>query len=248
MSTKKHGIVTGAGKGIGLSTVKKLLENGYSVTAVTRSESKTLNHLRVQYGSDLDTVIYDLANLENIKKVFANWYKGDKTCFLVNNAAVRSRHKLSKLDYNQINNVLQINYMSPLIITKEYLSKIKQNKVNHSIISVTSIVGPRGFKDLSAYASSKGALESSMRSLAIEYSGKNVRINCVAPGFIKTSYFKDFKEKKSKLYKWTLDRTPMGRWGEVEEVADVVEFLVSKKSSYITGSTIYVDGGWSANA
>jgi len=75
-----------------------------------------------------------------------------------------------------------------------------------------------------------------------------VRINCVAPGFIKTSYYGSFKKNNPKLFKWTKERTPMKRWGNTKEVADVVEFLISKKSSYITGTVINVDGGWLGNS
>ena len=111
---------------------------------------------------------------------------------------------------------------------------------------ITSIVGNRGFASLSNYASSKGALEAFSKSIAIEYAKKNVRINCVAPGFIKTSYFKTFKKKKN-LYKWTKSKIPMGRWGNPSEVTPLIEFLISQKSSYITGTTIFIDGGWTAN-
>ena len=81
--------------------------------------------------------------------------------------------------------------------------------------------------------------------MAIEYANNNIRINCIAPGFIKSSYYENFK-KNAELYEWTKNRTPMNRWGEVDEIYPLVEFLLSKGSSYITGNTIYVDGGWTA--
>ena len=110
---------------------------------------------------------------------------------------------------------------------------------------ITSIVGNLGFDELSNYASSKGALEALTKSLAIEYAKKGVRINSIAPGFVESSYATNFK-KNNKLYKWTLNKIPMGRWGKCSEISPMVEFLISNKSSYITGSTIFIDGGWSA--
>ena len=98
---------------------------------------------------------------------------------------------------------------------------------------------------MSNYAASKGALEYFSKSLAVEYANKNIRINCIAPGFIKSSYYENFK-KNTELFEWTKNRTPMKRWGEVNEIYPLVEFLLSKGSSYITGNTIYVDGGWTA--
>ena len=88
------------------------------------------------------------------------------------------------------------------------------------------------------------ALEGFIKSASVEYAKKNVRMNLIAPGFIKSSYYNKFVKNQNKLNKWILNRTPMGRWGKPDEVSNVIEFLISEKSSYITGSTIYVDGGW----
>ena len=88
------------------------------------------------------------------------------------------------------------------------------------------------------------AMEGFIKSAAVEYAKKSVRINMVSPGFIKTSYHRQFLKNQKKLNKWILSRTPMGRWGNPEEVSNVIEFLICGKSSYITGTTIFVDGGW----
>ena len=106
---------------------------------------------------------------------------------------------------------------------------------------ITSIVGNFGFDELANYASSKGALESLTKSLAVEYAQKNVRINSIAPGFIESSYYPKFKKNK-KLYKWTLSKIPMKRWGKCEELSPMIELLISEKSSYMTGTTIFIDG------
>ena len=127
---------------------------------------------------------------------------------------------------------------------KNYLNLTIKKKSSVSIVCISSIVGNFGFKDLSSYASSKMALEGFLKSVAVEYAKKNVRINLVAPGFIKSSYYNNFIKNQKKLNKWILERTPMGRWGNPNEVSNVIEFLISEKSSYITGTTIYVDGGW----
>ena len=121
-----------------------------------------------------------------------------------------------------------------------YLSKLKKSG---SIVNISSIVGQIGFKELSAYASSKGALISLTKSLASELANKKIRINSISPGFTKTSFYKKFKKKK-KLYNWTLSRIPMNRWGSPTEVSNLVSFLVSENSSYINGENINIDGGW----
>ncbi|NIQ15724.1 MAG: SDR family oxidoreductase, partial [Candidatus Dadabacteria bacterium] len=113
------------------------------------------------------------------------------------------------------------------------------------IINMSSVAGTHGLPELSAYVASKAAIIGLTKSLALEYAGHNIQINAIAPGFCKTSYFEDFRQKQE-LYEFTLDRTPMGRWGESNEVADVCLFLASGLSSYVTGEVINVDGGWSA--
>ena len=109
---------------------------------------------------------------------------------------------------------------------------------------LSSIVGSRGFDELSAYGSSKGALDAFTRCIAIEFS-KQVKINNVCPGFTKTSYFKKFKRKK-KLYNWTIKNIPVGRWANSEEIANLILYLISDKSSYVTGQNFYIDGGWTS--
>ena len=116
-------------------------------------------------------------------------------------------------------------------------------KIKSSIVNVGSIVGENGFTELAGYSSTKGAINSLTKSFAVEFAKKNIRANVVNPGFIKSSYFNKFKNKK-KLYNWTLSRIPMQRWGENIEVVNLIEYLISDKSSYINGACINIDGGW----
>lgn len=240
----ESGIITGAGLGIGLATTKKLLEADYSIIAITRSETKSLLLLKKKFQDKLNIHIQDLLNLEESQKLIQRILSERKITFLINNAGQRARYSLGKATNKFKMENLKINYHSPMMLSEEFLKQKKSKKIL-KIVSLTSIVGPRGFKDLSIYASSKGALEAGMRSLAIEFAS-SARVNCVAPGFVETSYAESFKKNKKRLYKWTIDNTPMKRWGKPSEIANVVKFLVSNDSSYITGTTIYVDGGWTA--
>ena len=113
------------------------------------------------------------------------------------------------------------------------------------IINMSSIAGTLGFSDLSGYVMSKAAIIGLTKSLAVEFAGKNIQINTLAPGFCKTSYFEKFQEN-TELYDFTLSRIPMNRWGSSKEVADVCVFLASNMSNYMTGEVLKVDGGWSA--
>ena len=126
-----------------------------------------------------------------------------------------------------------------------FSSFVQKNKIKGSIVNISSIVGQLGFNELSGYASSKGALTALTKSYAAEMSEIGIRANTISPGFIKTSYYENFKKNKKKLYKWTLSRIPQKRWADPKEVAELVSFVLSDKSRYLNGENISIDGGWS---
>ena len=132
----------------------------------------------------------------------------------------------------------------------KYLNYLAHNlnlkKQAGSIVNISSIVGNIGFKELSGYASTKAAVDGLTKSLAAEFAENKIRVNSIAPGFIKSSYYKNFKENKSKLYKWTLSRIPLDKWGENLDVAYLTLFLLSENSKYINGQVIKIDGGWTS--
>ncbi len=244
----KTGIITGVGNGIGYEITLNLLKKKFKIIGISKSKNKNVINLKQKYRNHFEFYQQDLSKKkdsnEKIKKILKKYKEIN---FLINNAGIRYRKSNLDSNFNTYQRVLDNNFFSAIIITNQYLKFLskKNFSINSSIVNITSIVGPRGFSDLSNYAVSKSALEGYTKSLAIEYGDKNVRINCVAPGFIKSSYYSKFKTNK-KLYDWTLERTPMKRWGEVNEVSHIIEFLISNKSSYITGNTIFVDGGWTA--
>ena len=119
-----------------------------------------------------------------------------------------------------------------------------KNKIKGSVINISSIVGQLGFKDLSAYASSKGALTALTKSYSVEMSKFGIRANSISPGFVKTSFFEKFKNKRKKLYNWTLSRIPQNRWADPNEIAELIGFVLSDKSKYLNGENISIDGGW----
>ena len=162
---------------------------------------------------------------------------------IVNNAGVRQREKFLNIDNKKLNHIIDSNLKSVFKISQLF-SQIMSKKTA-SIVNISSIVGPRGFSDLSGYAMTKSGVIGLSKSLAVELASKNIRVNTICPGFIKTSYANRFKNKLPKIYKYTLQRTPMKRWGSSEEVANLIMFLLSEESSYITGNVAYVDGGWS---
>tara|TARA_X000000950_G_scaffold286582_1_gene395929 strand:+ start:2119 stop:2859 length:741 start_codon:yes stop_codon:yes gene_type:complete len=239
----KNIFITGAGKGIGLSCVYNFLSKGGYVFALINKKTdnlkfKGLSNLKIYNGS--------ARNQKLITKIFQDSKKIKKpiNC-LVNNAGLRFRKKFLKIKENELKDIFETNFFSPFLIMQLFSKFLIKNKMKGSIINITSIVGELGFDELAGYAASKGALSSLTKSFAAEMSKYGINTNNISPGFIKTSFYKKFKKDKKKLYNWTLSRIPQRRWGEPQEVAELVSFILSNKSNYLNGETITIDGGWS---
>lgn len=239
---KKNILITGAGKGIGLATVEKAVKEGAFVYAITRSKNdiknlKKIGNLKVYFGNT--------SNLKLINKIFKDSINDKKTITgLVNNAGIRQRINFEKISRKQIKEVFENNFFSTFYIMQIFVKHLMKKKLKGSIVNLGSIVGPQGFKDLTGYAATKSAIAGLTKSFAAEMASKNIRANIINPGFTKSSFYKKFKKKKT-LYKWTLSRIPQRRWGEPNEIANLICFLISDNSSYITGEDINIDGGWS---
>ena len=190
----KNILITGAGKGIGLSTVIDCLNNGANVFALNRSKSglKFLNNKNRLY-----TFNGDVRNKKIIEQIFSFSKKIKKpiNC-LINNAGVRQRKKFSKISSKNLKDLFDINFFSIFQICQIFIKNLKKNEKG-SIVNIGSIVGSYGFDELSGYASSKKALEGLTKCLAVEFGSKNISCNCINPGFTKTSYFKNFRKKKT---------------------------------------------------
>jgi NAD(P)-dependent dehydrogenase (short-subunit alcohol dehydrogenase family) len=244
MLSNKNIIVTGVGKGLGFDLLNKIISyNGY-VYGITRSKEdlkkfKTIKNCKVFLG--------DVRNTAIIKKIIVQSKKDKRTINgLVNNAGERQRKKFNNISKKKLLNIFEINFFSVFENMQIYSNYLKKKKTNGSIVNIGSIVGNNGFPELSGYASTKTALIGLTKSFSVEMAKNNIRANLVNPGFIKSSYFEQFKKKKS-LYNWTLSRIPQKRWGNPNEVSNLICFLLSDLSSYINGTSINIDGGWTGS-
>ncbi len=244
---EKNILITGVGKGIGNKLFIDCLREGYFVYAIVRSK-RDFHDLKKKVNRKLCRIyLGDIKSISLIEKILKDSIKLKKkiNC-LVNNAGERQRKDFVKIKKSEIFNIFENNFFSHFLVTQKVVNYFKKFKLkNASVISVGSIVGTRGFEQLSGYASTKSALEGLTKSLAIEFAKDKIRFNIVNPGFIKTSYFNKFKKNK-KLYNWTLQKTPLNKWGESSDVSELILFLLSNKSKYINGQSISIDGGWTA--
>ena len=241
------GIVTGCGKGIGLATAARLLRQGDHVVGISRSVTPGIHGLMRKFNHRFQFLKCDISRIDDLSKSIEDAISLlPNVDYTVANAGIRSRCSFKDSSLDLYSKVFGVNTLSQIHLTKLLVENALINKSPLKLLYLTSIVGPAGFSELSTYACSKSALEGFVRSLAIEYARDKILINCVAPGFIKSSYYSSFKNNQPQLHSWTLDRTPMGRWGTCHEVAKLISFLISSDNSYMTGATVFCDGGWSA--
>ncbi len=245
----RKGLITGCGKGIGLAITKKLLKNQPDtlLIGISRTINEEIEELQREYYPRFLFNEVNINDYENIDSVIENFNNEHSALnFAICNAGIRSRCSVLDSGIDLYKSILEVNALSNINLAKLLIQNSINKKKKLNMLFVSSIVGSRGFDELSTYAVSKSALEGFMKSAAIEYAKKNIQINCIAPGFVESSYASDFMNSKPDLYKWTIEQTPMGRWGTCDEIADVAIFLVSEKNSFMTGSVIYCDGGWTA--
>ncbi len=242
MLKHKNILITGAGKGIGESTVKKITENDGYAYLIIKNKKDNKKFLK---SKNIKIYNGNVNNKNLIRRIFKDSERNKRpiNC-VVNNAGVRFRKKFLNITENELNKVFMVNFYSIFYIMQVFSKFVIKNKTQGTLINISSIVGQLGFSDLSGYASSKGALTALTKSYAAEMSNFGIRANTISPGFVKTSFFKKFKAKRKDLYKWTLSRIPQKRWGEPEEIAELICFVLSDKCSYLNGENISIDGGW----
>jgi len=242
----KNCIITGAGKGIGKDIANLFYTNGANLALITKSK-EDIEILENELNQNSKHFIYhgDVSDKDVVKDFASKAIKKFKKIdVLVNNAGTRFRKSFLDITHEEYMKVIETNLGSVFLMSKEVIPNMVENNCG-SIINMSSVAGTFGLSDLSAYISSKSAIVGLTKALAIEFAKKNLRINTIAPGFTETSYFENFKGQKE-LYNFTLERTPMNRWGKSSEIAQACLFLASDMSSFVTGETLNVDGGWSA--
>jgi len=231
-------LITGATGGIGNCLVEKFYNLGATVAASGTNDEK-LNNLKKKFTN----IHIEKFKLDEHNKIEEFVDKVDKKLegldILVNNAGITLDNLSIRLTEENWKKVLDINLTSSFLMCKYAIKKMLKKRYG-KIINITSIVGHTGNLGQANYAASKAGIVAFSKSLAIEYAKKNININCVSPGFIKT----EMTDKISEEFKKTLiTRIPSGKLGTGEEVSSCVAFLASDLASYINGETVHVNGG-----
>ena len=235
----KYIIVTGASGGIGNAIIEKLNQAGAKILASgTRIEK--LDKLKNKF-RDLKTLKFDISESNKVEEFVEAATKelgGNLDC-VVNNAGVTQDNLAIRMNLNEWQKVININLTSTFLISKFAIKKMLKNK-SGKIVNITSVIGHTGNLGQANYAASKAGIIAMSKSLAIEYAKKNININCISPGFIRTS----MTEKLDDKFKETIiSKIPSARLGNPIDVANAVLFLCSNQSNYINGETLHVNGG-----
>ena len=232
-------ILTGATGVIGGAILGKLNECEAKIIATGTNQEK-LDKIKSTY-NNIITKKFDLSDHSSIEKFIdeSNEIFENKIDILINNAGITRDNLTIRMKDEEWSKVININLSSSFLLSKNVIKKMIRNK-NGKIINITSIVGHTGNVGQANYAASKAGLIGMSKSLALEYGKKNIKINCISPGFIKS----EMTDKISDNFKQLLqDKISLERFGDPSDVANAVLFLSSSLSDYITGETIHVNGG-----
>ena len=232
-------IITGATGGIGNSIVKRLSDAGAKILA-TGTRLEKLEELKSKF-KNTDILKFDISKgdeIEEFIEIATKQLGGGLDC-LINNAGITQDNLAIRMNIDEWKKVIDINLTSTFLLSKFAVKKMLKNKYG-KIINITSVVGHTGNLGQANYTASKAGIVAMSKSLAIEYAKKNININCISPGFIKTEMTDKIEEKFKEAI---ISKIPSSRLGEPEDVANAVLFLASDQSNYINGETIHVNGG-----
>ncbi|MGH3785438.1 MAG: SDR family NAD(P)-dependent oxidoreductase [Pseudonocardiaceae bacterium] len=237
----KVAVVTGGSRGLGQIMVQRLLQDGWRVATYSRSASAFVKDTLAEHGNDFYWAVADLADPQTLRDFVTDVMR----CFgridlLINNAAVLNQQLFLTMPPKLIADLVMTNLAAPITMAQACARAMSRYGEGGHILNVSSINAIRGYRGVAVYSATKAGLDGFSRSLARELGALNIRVNSVVPGFFESDMTADVtKENRARITR----RTPLGRVAHIDEVANVLMFLVSSDSSFVTGQTIVVDGG-----
>ncbi len=241
----KNAVVTGGSRGIGLSVAKALISAGAQVAITGRNKDALQSAVSV-LGSKAQGFVSDASSEEDVSRLVSDVEtRLGPVDVLVNNAGVNPYYKpIERTTLEEWDHIIGVNLTGVFLTTRGFGAKMLSRQ-SGSIINITSVAAHRGLARTGAYCAAKSGVESLARSLAKDWATSNVRVNNVAPGYVKTDLTAGLAANDG-LRSTIEERTPLGRLAEATEISGAVVFLASDAASYVTGTTIPVDGGWNA--
>ncbi len=238
----KLAIITGGASGIGLAATKAFVANGIKTIIIGRDERK-LQITANDAGELCWYKVYDLSNTAGIPDfVSALVNEFGTPDILVNNAGINMKKSFTEVTDHDFQQVIQTNLLSVFSLSREVV-KYMLEKRSGSIVNISSMAAQYGIPLVIAYTAAKSAIEGITRAMATELSPRGIRVNCVAPGFIATAMSAKALDSDPERKNKVLSRTPMGKLGDVDDVAAAILYLASDAAKFVTGVVLPVDGG-----
>lgn len=239
---KQTAIITGGNTGLGFATAKQFCDNGITTFIIGRNPEKTKQACEA-LGPLSHPVVFDLNKLEAIPDLVQQIAtKAGRIDILVNNAGINQKKDFWEVTDAEFAQVLHTNVLSVFVISREVVKCMKAQR-HGNIINISSMAAQYGIPKVIAYTASKTAIEGMTRSMAVDLSQFGIRVNCVAPGFIKTNMSSKALDSDPQRKEKVLARTPMQSLGAPEDVANAIYYLISNQAKYTNGVVLPIDGG-----
>ncbi|MFP1632717.1 SDR family NAD(P)-dependent oxidoreductase [Zhengella sp. ZM62] len=244
-SATRVAVVTVGADGVGLATARRFMAAGYEVAILDIDGDKAQG--RLEEGAASFALACDVACESSVQEAIAAiTARFGRIDAVVNNAGIGSGHKPTlEQDAEEFTRVLDVHLRGTFLVSRE-TARIMMNGGGGSIVNLSSIAGVVGLPRRNAYGAAKAGISQMTKSMACEFAAKGIRVNAVAPGFVKTALVLKLRDEGFVDFDKLASRTPMGRLAEPEEIAETIHFLSSPAASYVTGAVLSVDGGWAA--
>ena len=238
----KRALITGGGSGLGLSMARAFIHSGSEVIITGRTEHKLQDAVE-ELGHRASYIVNDVSDLSSLPGL-ADQIENEAgpVDILVNNSGINMKKPLFEVTDDEFQQIMQTNLNGSFALTREVSRKMAERE-RGSIIMITSMAAIYGIPDVNAYTASKTAVLGLVRSLAVDLSPMGIRVNAIAPGFIDTPMLRRAFDSDPERKKRVLQRTPLRKLGQPEDVASAALFLASDASRFITGVNLPVDGG-----
>lgn len=235
-------IVTGGASGLGLAITEIFVTNNIRTVIVGRNE-RNLADVAGRLGGLCSYKVFDLSNLKDIPQLITGIKQEYGTIdILINNAGINLKKPFTEISDDEFERIIKTNLTSVFAISRETAKVMLDNK-SGCIVNISSMAAQYGLPYVAAYTAAKTGIEGMTRAMAVELSPAGIRVNCIAPGFIKTNMSAKALDSDPARKQKVLSRTPAGKLGEPDDVAAAVLYIVSDAAKYITGVVLPVDGG-----
>ena len=234
----KEILITGSSRGIGKATAKLLAKQGYKIVLHCNKNIDKAKSVQEEIGENSRILQFDISNREQTTEILTNDITENGVYFgLVLNAGITKDNVFPAMEDDEWDSVINTNLNGFYNVVKPLILPMIQSRQKGRIVTLSSVSGLSGNRGQVNYSASKAGIIGATKALSLEVAKRGITVNCVAPGVIESDMTEDLPKDK------VLDMIPMKRFGTAEEVANVIEFLISEKASYITGQVISVNGG-----